>query len=46
MKGDRRQPGPLGEDAGADRDAIPAWIETGRAGRDNAKLPPFSGGLR
>jgi hypothetical protein len=30
--------------AGADADAIPAWIEEGRRSA-NARRPPFSGGL-
>ena len=29
--------------AGADREAIPAWIEEGRRRRANANRPPFSG---
>jgi hypothetical protein len=33
-------------EAGADQEAIPAWIETGRARRDAAKRPPNSDGLR
>jgi hypothetical protein len=32
--------------AGADPEAIPAWIEEGRRRRDNASRPPFSGGVR
>lgn len=32
--------------AGADREAIPAWIEEGRRRREAATQPPFSGGLR
>jgi hypothetical protein len=31
--------------AGADADAIPAWIEEGRRRAANARRPPFSGGL-
>src|SRR5690242_4270041 len=31
--------------AGADPEAIPAWIEEGRRRRARAGLPPFSGGL-
>ena len=31
--------------AGADLEAIPAWIEEGRRRKANAKQPPFSGGL-
>src|SRR6185437_4210952 len=31
--------------AGADTDAIPAWIEEGRRRSANARRPPFSGGL-
>jgi hypothetical protein len=31
--------------AGADTDAIPAWIEEGRRRAANARRPPFSGGL-
>jgi len=31
--------------AGADPDAIPAWIEEGRRRREAARQPPFSGGL-
>jgi hypothetical protein len=31
--------------AGADGDAIPAWIEEGRRRSANARRPPFSGGL-
>ena len=29
--------------AGADADAIPAWIEEGRRRSANARRPPFSG---
>ena len=32
--------------AGADPEAIPAWIEEGRRRRENAARPPFSGGMR
>jgi hypothetical protein len=32
--------------AGADPEAIPAWIEEGRRRRTRADLPPFSGGMR
>jgi hypothetical protein len=32
--------------AGADPEAIPAWIEVGRQRTANAGRPPFSGGLR
>jgi hypothetical protein len=31
--------------AGADADAIPAWIEEGRRRSANARHPPFSAGL-
>jgi hypothetical protein len=31
--------------AGADPDAIEGWIAIGRARRENARRPPFSGGL-
>ena len=31
--------------AGADAEAIPAWIEEGRRRAANARRPPFSGGL-
>jgi hypothetical protein len=31
--------------AGADADAIPAWIQEGRRRSANARHPPFSGGL-
>jgi len=31
--------------AGADPDAIPAWIALGRRRRAAANMPPFSGGL-
>jgi hypothetical protein len=32
--------------AGADKDAIPAWIDEGRRRRDAARKPPPSGGVR
>lgn len=32
--------------AGADAEAIPAWIEEGRRRQEMFLLPPFSGGLR
>ena len=31
--------------AGADPEAIPAWIEEGRRRAANARQPPFPGGL-
>ena len=31
--------------AGADPEAIPAWIEEGRRRAANARQPPFSGGM-
>jgi len=31
--------------AGADADAIPAWVDEGRRRSANARRPPFSGGL-
>jgi hypothetical protein len=31
--------------AGADREAIPSWIEEGRRRRKAARKPPFSGGV-
>jgi len=31
--------------AGADPEAIPAWVEEGRRRAANARRPPFSGGL-
>jgi hypothetical protein len=37
-----RQAARLCRDAGADLDAIPAWIEEGRRRRADATLPPFS----
>jgi hypothetical protein len=36
-----RQAAQLCRDAGADPDAIPAWIEEGRRRRAAAKRPPF-----
>lgn len=36
----------LCRDAGADPDTIGAWIEEGRRRREEARRPPFSGGLR
>ena len=42
----KRQAGQLCRKAGADPEAIPAWIKTGRARRAAARRPPFSGGLR
>jgi hypothetical protein len=35
----------LCRDAGADPEAIPAWIEEGRRRRAAARQPPFSGGV-
>jgi hypothetical protein len=32
--------------AGADVEAIPAWVEEGRRRAASARRPPFSGGLR
>jgi len=40
-----RQAAALCRKAGADPDAIPAWIEEGRRRRAAAAMPPFSGGL-
>ena len=40
-----RQAAMLCRKAGADPDAIPAWIEEGRRRAANARQPPFSGGL-
>ena len=37
-----RQAAQLCRDAGADPDAIPAWVEEGRRRRTAAGLPPFS----
>lgn len=40
-----RQAAQLCRKAGADPEAIPAWIEEGRRRRAAASMPPFSGGL-
>ena len=40
-----RQAAGLCRKAGADLEAIPAWIEEGRRRRAAARQPPFSGGL-
>ena len=40
-----RQAAQLCRDAGADPEAIPAWIEEGRRRRAAARRPPMSGGL-
>ena len=40
-----RQAAMLCRKAGADPEAIPAWIEEGRRRAANARQPPFSGGL-
>jgi hypothetical protein len=40
-----RQAADLCRKAGADPEAIPAWIEEGRRRRAAADMPPFSGGL-
>jgi hypothetical protein len=40
-----RQAAALCRKAGADPEAIPAWIEEGRRRRTNASRPPFSGGV-
>jgi hypothetical protein len=40
-----RQAAMLARKAGADAEAIPAWIEEGRRRAANARQPPFSGGL-
>ena len=40
-----RQAAGLCRKAGADPEAIPAWIEEGRRRRAAARMPPFSGGL-
>ena len=40
-----RQAAMLCRKAGADPDAIPAWIEEGRRRAANARQSPFSGGL-
>jgi hypothetical protein len=37
-----RQAAGLCREAGADPDAIPAWIEEGRRRRASANMPPFS----
>ena len=37
---------PLCRKAGADPEAIPAWVEEGRRRAAQAGLPPFSGGQR
>ncbi len=41
-----RQAAGLCRAAGADAEAIPAWIAEGRRRRANASRPPFSGGIR
>jgi len=40
-----RQAAGLCRAAGADTEAVPAWIEEGRSRRAKANRPPFSGGL-
>ena len=40
-----RQAARLCRKAGADPEAIPAWIEDGRRRAASARQPPFSGGL-
>ena len=35
----------LCREAGADLEAIPAWVEEGRRRAANARRPPFTGGL-
>ena len=40
-----RQAAALCRKAGADLEAIPAWIAEGRRRRAAARQPPFSGGL-
>jgi hypothetical protein len=40
-----RQAAMLCRKAGADPEAIPAWIAEGRRWRAAARMPPFSGGL-
>ena len=40
-----RQAAGLCRKAGADPEAIPAWIEEGRRRRAAARMPPFSGGM-
>jgi len=42
----KRQAAELCCDAGADSEAIPAWVAEGRCRKMNAALPPFSGGVR
>jgi len=41
-----RQAAQLCRDAGADPDAVPAWVEEGRRRRKRAGLPPFSAATR
>ena len=41
-----RQAAGLCRKAGADPEAIPAWIEEGRRRKAAARRPPFSGGVR
>jgi len=41
-----RQAAQLCRDAGADPNAIPAWVEKGRRRRAAAGLPPFSASTR
>jgi len=41
----KRQAAQLCRKAGAGPQAIPAWIQAGRARRAAASRPPFSGGL-
>jgi len=41
----KRQAAQLCRKAGADPEAIPAWIQVGRTRRAAARHPPFSGGL-
>lgn len=41
-----RQAAMLCRKAGADPEAIPAWIEEGRRRRAAARMPPMSGGVR
>ena len=41
----KRRAAQLCRKAGADPEAIPAWIQAGRARRAAARRPPFSGGL-
>ena len=40
-----RQAAGLCRQAGADREAIPRWVEEGRRRAASARQPPFSGGL-